>query len=161
MAYTHHRTCYTRVRKPCTAGAGAGGGYYKGFRLNSRRFSVHRLRAKFFHLFRLLSRLKALYFRAVRALMKRSITGGKVGGRNLGITREINYALYGNNGGGERCVCPCVPSKLTTWISPQGEKNTPSSSLRGRRDAGGEDLGEGSGLASMKIQKIIVRTTYS
>nr|GMD56407.1 hypothetical protein A4A49_41782 [Ipomoea batatas] len=75
MAYTHHRTCYTRVRKPCTAGAGAGGG--------------------------LLSRLKALYFRAVRALMKRSITGGKVGGRNLGITREINYALYGNNGGGE------------------------------------------------------------
>nr|GMD54619.1 hypothetical protein A4A49_41782 [Ipomoea batatas] len=99
MGYTHHRTCYTRVRKPCIAGAG--GGYYKGFRLNSRRFSVHRLRAKFFHLFRLLSRLKALYFRAVRALMKRSITGGKVGGRNLGITREINYALYGNNGGGE------------------------------------------------------------
>lgn len=97
MACTHnHHTCYTRVRKPCTAG----GYYYRGFRLNSRRFSVHRLRAKFFHLFRLLSRLKSLYVRAVRGLMKRSIAGGKVGGRNLGITREINYALYGSGNGG-------------------------------------------------------------
>lgn len=46
---------------------GSGG---RVFRLNSRKFSVQGLRTRFFCLFRLLSRLKASYGRAVRLLKK-------------------------------------------------------------------------------------------
>ncbi|EEF33835.1 conserved hypothetical protein [Ricinus communis] len=55
----------------------------RGFRLNCKRFSVQRLRARFVYLFKLLSRWKSSYGHAVQSL-KRSMS------RSSGIKRNTS-----------------------------------------------------------------------
>lgn len=58
---------YSKIGRRCH---GAG----RGFRLNPKRFSVQRLRARFFHLFKLLSRWKSSYGQALQSLKRGMVT---------------------------------------------------------------------------------------
>ncbi|MCD7458458.1 hypothetical protein HAX54_038332 [Datura stramonium] len=89
---------YNRVGKRCCG--------TRGFKINSRRFSVQRLRAKFLYLCRLFSRSwRSSYGHALRLLKKNfndkkdsineSYGNGGSCKRNL-VREEADYAMYGN-----------------------------------------------------------------
>uniref|UniRef100_A0A7C9A1R0 Uncharacterized protein n=1 Tax=Opuntia streptacantha TaxID=393608 RepID=A0A7C9A1R0_OPUST len=65
MSNTNHMGGYKRV-----IGATRCGNGLRGFRLNMRKLSIHKLRVKFLHLFRVLNRWKRSYERAIRSLRK-------------------------------------------------------------------------------------------
>ncbi|CAN4083629.1 unnamed protein product [Withania somnifera] len=88
---------YNRVGRRCC-------GNTRGFKLNSRRFSVQRLRAKFLYLFRLFRKSwKSSYRHALRLLNKnfndkKDSDDQSYGGsckRNL-VSKQVDYAMYGN-----------------------------------------------------------------
>ncbi|KAK4347543.1 hypothetical protein RND71_033882 [Anisodus tanguticus] len=84
---------YNRVGRRCY-------GSTRGFKLNSRRFSVQRLRAKFLYLCRLFSRSwRSSYGHALRLLKKNFNCSKQKGGscRRSLVTKEANYAMYGIN----------------------------------------------------------------
>ncbi|KAK4711591.1 hypothetical protein R3W88_006104 [Solanum pinnatisectum] len=88
---------YKRVGRRCC-------GITRGFKLNSRRFSVQRLRAKFLYLCRLFSRSwRSSYRHALRLLKKNfndtkdsrdQFNGGSCN-KNL-VSQQADYAMYGN-----------------------------------------------------------------
>lgn len=89
---------YKRVGRRCC-------GITRGFKLNSRRFSVQRLRAKFLYLCRLFSRSWRSSYRHALRLVKKNFNDKKdssdqsYGGsckRNL-VSEHADCAMYGNN----------------------------------------------------------------
>ncbi|CAI9758084.1 unnamed protein product [Fraxinus pennsylvanica] len=66
----------------------------KGFRINSRRFSVGRIRRKFLYLFRLLGRWRCSYSNALRSLKRNIITRRRRRRRN-NISMELPYSSHG------------------------------------------------------------------
>ncbi|XWS42255.1 hypothetical protein CRYUN_Cryun17cG0152500 [Craigia yunnanensis] len=73
---------YNRVGRRCRGS--------KGFRINiPRRFSVQGLRARFFYLFRLLSRWRSSYGRALRLII-----------RKMGVNGSSNIIIKRNNSSG-------------------------------------------------------------
>ncbi|KAK4368246.1 hypothetical protein RND71_012038 [Anisodus tanguticus] len=86
---------YNRVGRRCYG--------TRGFKLNSRRFSVQRLRAKFLYLCRLFSRSwRSSYGNALR-LLKKNFNDKKDSEQSYGgskmnlVTKEADYAMYGTN----------------------------------------------------------------
>lgn len=92
---------YNRVGRRCNG--------MRGFKLNSRRFSVQRLRAKFLYLFRLFSRSwKSSYGHVIRLLKKNfndrssnkhkdsQTYNGSCSSRNL-VREQADYAMYGSS----------------------------------------------------------------
>ncbi|CAI9753293.1 unnamed protein product [Fraxinus pennsylvanica] len=65
----------------------------KGFRMNSRRFSVGRIRRKFLYLFRLLGRWKCSYSNALRSLKRNIITRRRGRGRGRNGKDSIHMEL--------------------------------------------------------------------
>ncbi|GKV21859.1 hypothetical protein SLEP1_g31797 [Rubroshorea leprosula] len=87
---------------------GSGG---RVFRLNSRRFSVQGLRTRFFCLFRLLSRLKASYGRAVRLLKN-------------GVQRKNGMMMRRNNSSGSRRNLVVMKEAPVTRLRSFGRSNS-------------------------------------
>lgn len=85
---------YKSVRRACYGG---GHGGCRGFRLNPRRFYVHRIRTRFLNLFKLFRRWKTSYVTALRSLRKHMNGRRNKNHHQYGsnrVTREMNYALY-------------------------------------------------------------------
>lgn len=83
---------YKRVGRRCC-------GFTRGFRLNSRRFSVQRLRAKFLYLCRLFTRSWRSSYRHALRLLKKNSSDESYGGsckRNL-VSEHADYSMYGNS----------------------------------------------------------------
>ncbi|CAA2982728.1 Hypothetical predicted protein [Olea europaea subsp. europaea] len=66
----------------------------KGFRINSRRFSVGRIRRRFLYLFRILRRWKCSYSNALRSLKRNIITRRRRRNGKDNIHMELPYS-YG------------------------------------------------------------------
>lgn len=109
---------YNRVGRRCQ---GSGN---KGFRLNPRRFSVQGLRARFFYLFRLLSRWRTSYGRALRLIKKLGINIG-----NSSIKRD-NSSGRVSSSSSRTLVTPKelqlpLPNSTTTRLRPSlGRSNS-------------------------------------
>ncbi|XWS71966.1 hypothetical protein CRYUN_Cryun03dG0183900 [Craigia yunnanensis] len=85
----------------------------KGFGLNiRRRFSVQVLRSRFFYLFRLLSRWRSSYGRALRLIV-----------RKMGMNGSSNIIIKGNNSRG------CGRGSRSSLVTPN-EVPLPNSRLR-------------------------------
>ncbi|KAL3527326.1 hypothetical protein ACH5RR_011982 [Cinchona calisaya] len=66
-SHHHHHMRYNRVGSKKSS---SGHGIIKGFRINSRRFSVQRLRTKFLYLLKIFNKLRFSYGNALQSMRK-------------------------------------------------------------------------------------------